>query len=459
MVSKPIIKLSLPIPFLNSLVGLKGFNQSSFEKVHDSGEQVTSIRLNPFKLASPHKALQEAAIPWCKNAFYLMERPSFTLDPLFHAGAYYVQEASSMFLWHAIAQLVGQNTKGKKVLDLCAAPGGKSTLLASYFHDGLIVANELIKSRAAILVENVIKWGQPNIIVTNNDPKHFNQLEEFFDVIVVDAPCSGSGLFRKDPSAINEWSLDNVEHCSQRQEKILTTILPCLKEDGILIYSTCSYSIAEDEKIAEWLTEEMGMTSIKIEKNEDWNIVESQTLENTAFGYRFYPDLLKGEGFFIAAFQKKYTSNASKWKEVQLTKPNRTEIDQMNSFFSLPFSYTYFKQSDALRIIENEWLTSLQQIAACLYIKKAGIEIGAIKGKDIIPSHELAVSTLDKSGLPFFVLTIEESLQFIRRKELILSTEKGWCLVKNQDLYLGWVKVLPNRINNYYPAEWRILKD
>lgn len=451
--------MHLPAPFLESLVGIKGFDQLSFEKLHASGEQVTSIRLNPFKNGQPQNELYDGEVLWCKNAFYLKERPSFTLDPLFHAGAYYVQEASSMFLWHVMEQLIGNNTSGKKVLDLCAAPGGKSTLLASYFHDGLIVANELIKSRASILVENAIKWGQPNIIVTNNDPGHFNQLNGFFDVIVVDAPCSGSGLFRKDPSAINEWSLDNVVHCSQRQEKILATILPSLKEDGILVYSTCSYSKEEDEEIADWLIEKMEMISLKIEKNNEWLIVETQSPKEAAFGYRFYPDLLRGEGFFIATFQKKRDTITPRLKEIRLTKPTRTETEQMNQFFSLRESFVYFKQNDALRIINQEWMISLQQIAAALYIKKAGTEIGTLKWKDIIPSHELAVSILNKPELPQIQLTLAEALQYIRRKDLNLNAPKGWCLVKYQDLYLGWIKVLPNRINNYYPAEWRILKD
>ena len=240
--------MKLPVALLDSLKGVEGFDKDEFIAIHQSGNQVTSIRLNQFKQANSLEKYYSKEIPWCKNAFYLNERPSFTLDPVFHAGGYYVQEASSMFLWHILEQLIGNDTNGKKVLDLCAAPGGKSTLLASYFTDGLVVANEVIKSRSAILVENVIKWGLPNIIVTNNDPSHFNKLIGFFDVIVVDAPCSGSGLFRKDPSAIEEWSEDNVLHCSQRQERILADIIPSLKDNGILLYSTCSYSIDEDEK-------------------------------------------------------------------------------------------------------------------------------------------------------------------------------------------------------------------
>jgi 16S rRNA C967 or C1407 C5-methylase (RsmB/RsmF family)/NOL1/NOP2/fmu family ribosome biogenesis protein len=451
--------VSLPVSFLESLVGIKGFNQSSFEKVHASGEQVTSVRLNPLKYSNAQQELYDGAIPWCKDAYYLKERPSFTLDPTFHAGAYYVQEASSMFLWQVMEQLIGANTSAKKVLDLCAAPGGKSTLLASYFMDGLVIANEVIKSRASVLVENCIKWGHPNIVVTNNDPDHFKQLEGFFDVIVVDAPCSGSGLFRKDPFAIEEWSLANVAHCSQRQERILTSILPSLKEEGILVYSTCSYSKSENEQIVDWLITEMDMVSLKIDLNENWNIVEVSSVNENGFGYRFYPDQIRGEGFFIAAFKKRGQTSFSKLNEIKLIKPNKLELTQMDQFFSAPNAYTFFKQNEAIRIIAEEWFTTLQQIAAALYIKKAGVEIGTIKGKDIIPSHELAVSTFNKSQFLQIDLTKEQALQYIRRKELSLDAPKGWCLVKYLDLYVGWIKVLPNRINNYYPAEWRILKD
>jgi len=451
--------LKLPDALLDSLDGAEGFDKVEFEAIHQSGIQVTSIRLNPYKKADTLKSYYSHKVPWCKNAFYLNERPSFTLDPIFHAGGYYVQEASSMFLWHILEQLIANDTKGKKVLDLCAAPGGKTTLLASYFSDGLVVANEVIKSRSAILVENTIKWGLPNIIVTNNDPSHFNKLLGFFDVIIVDAPCSGSGLFRKDPSAIEEWSEDNVLHCSQRQERILAAILPSLKENGILIYSTCSYSIAEDEQIADWLVEKMNMQSLKINVPLDWKIVISEAPSTQSVGYRFYPNLISGEGLYIVAFKKNETVLMNKFKETVLAKPNKIELSQINQFYALPLEYNAFKQNEAIRVIPECWYFSLMQLASVLYIKKAGIEIGTIKGKDVIPAHELAVSVMDKSTFKLVELNKDMSLQYLRRKEIQIESTVGWSLVTFQGTYLGWIKVLQNRINNYYPAEWRILKD
>ncbi len=450
--------MGLPVQLLNALSTVKGFDNNAFEAVHASGEQVTSIRLNPFKNAQPFTDIRKKSIPWCKQGYYLSSRPSFTLDPIFHAGAYYVQEASSMFLWHALEQLVGSETKGKKVLDLCAAPGGKSTLLASYFYDGLVVANEVIKSRAAILVENITKWGQPNVIVTNNDPEHFKQLEGYFDVIVVDAPCSGSGLFRKDPTAIEEWSEENVLHCSQRQERILAAIVPSLKEGGMLLYSTCSYSVEEDEKIADWLVANMGMQPLQIPIESEWNIVQTSAKHCGAPGFRFYPNLVEGEGFFIAAFIKSAPHSIAKLKEVNLPKPTKPEMALMQQFFAMPDGYSAFKQNEAIRIISNEWMNTLQQLANVLYIKKAGIEIGTPKGKDMIPSHELAMSVVNKSSLPFIDVDQSQALQYLRRSELQLDAKQGWYLIKFANVFLGWVKVLPNRVNNYYPAEWRVLK-
>lgn len=448
----------LPPSLLQSLEGVTGFNRESFEKVHLSGEQVTSIRLNPEK-TFVQKEWVTQPVPWCGQGQYLSTRPSFTLDPLFHAGGYYVQEASSMFLWHALKEVFGNDTE-KKVLDLCAAPGGKSTLLASFFTNGLVVANEVIKSRAAILVENITKWGSPDMVVTNNDPAHFQSLPGFFDAMVVDAPCSGSGLFRKDPAAIAEWSEDSVQLCGERQQRILADVLPALKDNGVLVYSTCSYSVAEDETITDWLVSEMGMASVALPIPPEWGIVETLSPVHKASGYRFYPDKIKGEGLFLAVFRKQTGSADLRIKPQTLALPSKQEIQLIDKFLPIPEGFTMFKPADAVRLMRTSLISDLQILAKCLYIKKAGIEIGTVKGKDVIPGHELAVSHLPKTVFTPIELDLEQALQYLRRKELFVEgAEKGWNLVSYGGLPLGWVKVLPNRINNYYPAEWRILKE
>ncbi len=299
----------LPAELLQSLKGLNGFDEAAFTAVHQSGEQITSVRVNQGKILNDQLSIlnnQSGRVKWTEAGYYLQERPSFTLDPLFHAGAYYVQEASSMFLEQALKQTVDLS-KSIKVLDLCAAPGGKSTLIQSLISkESLLVSNEVIKARVNILAENISKWGAANVIVTNNDPQHFQRLENYFDVIVVDAPCSGSGLFRKDANAIDEWSENNVALCSRRQQRILADIMASIKDGGVLIYSTCSYNKEEDEQISDWIMEEFKVQSLKFKVEEAWNIIETVSEKYKASGYRFYPDKVKGEGFFIAAFKTQH---------------------------------------------------------------------------------------------------------------------------------------------------------
>ena len=437
---------------------MPGFSRPDFEAVHASGVQVTSVRLNPAKHPDAFSLPFSGDVPWCRDGRYLSQRPSFTFDPIFHAGAYYVQEASSMFLWHALQTTITE-PEGMKALDLCAAPGGKSTLAATYFEKGLVVSNEVIRARAAVLAENTAKWGTGNIIVTNNDPAHFQPFGDYFDAMIIDAPCSGSGLFRKDPDAVTEWSEANVELCSQRQQRILADSLPALKEGGLLYYSTCSYSQAENEDIADWLIREMNMDSVEIPVDTAWGIVATKSPEHGAHGYRFYPHRLNGEGFFMAVFRKKGSDASGRLKEQQLVMPAKQEMLQMADFMPLPDGHAYFKQAESIRAMPEQWLTDLKILAARLYIRRAGTEICSIKGKDVIPAHELALSLFPLGHFPALNLQKEDALQYLRRKEFSAEGVKGWNLVRCEGLPLGWVKVLPNRVNNYYPAEWRILKN
>jgi 16S rRNA C967 or C1407 C5-methylase (RsmB/RsmF family)/NOL1/NOP2/fmu family ribosome biogenesis protein len=453
--------LSLPAPFLQTLEGVVGFNKAAFEAVHTSGETVTAIRVNPNK--NPDQILFEhtSPVPWCPHGQYLNARPSFTLDPNFHAGAYYVQDASSMFLWQALTQVVG-DSNGLKVLDLCAAPGGKSTLLSSYFENGLVVSNEVIKQRAAVLVENTSKWGAHNMVVTNNDPSHFQSLPQFFDVMVVDAPCSGSGLFRKDPTAMEGWSTDLVALCAQRQQRILADALPALALGGTLIYATCSYDPNEDEHIADWLVNEMGLTPQAIDINNYPGIVETAATISKAPGYRFYPDQIKGEGFFIAAFKKEKNLgtvlSSFKSKDAVLEKLTNKMQEQLAEVLPANDTIATFLQSGMIKAIPAVFESSILQLASQLYIKKAGVSVGELKGKDFIPAHEYALSYLPLDLFNRVDLDKEQALSYLRRAEFNCSGEKGWNLMRYNGLGLGWAKILPNRTNNYYPQEWRILK-
>lgn len=457
---------SLPAELIRSLRNVDSFDEEAFKAVHAQGGQITSVRLNPYKSRiMDHGSGTGVAVPWSSTGYYLSERPSFTLDPLFHAGAYYVQEASSMFLEQALKQSISL-TESIKVLDLCAAPGGKSTLIQSIISkESLLVSNEVIKTRVNILSENITKWGAVNVVVTNNDPKDFQRLEEYFDVIVVDAPCSGSGLFRKDPGAISEWSEQNVQLCSRRQQRILADVMPALKQGGALIYSTCSYSQQEDEEIADWLVDELKMESIKLYVDEAWGIVETVSAKKNAYGYRFYPDKLKGEGFFIAALRKglsneginKIKNKKSKPGKATTTVPEK-ELSVLTPFIKTVDDLVFIKQQDEILALPAETADDLALLRSALYIKKAGIKIGAIIRDELIPAHELAVSNIINDSVTRFEVTKETALQYLRREEIKIDTGyKGWALLTYQGLCIGWIKSLVNRINNYYPASWRIL--
>jgi NOL1/NOP2/sun family putative RNA methylase len=452
--------MGLPSSFITSLQGLKGFDETSFINVHNNPEQITSVRVNPNK--NPNDVLLFAGnekINWCRNGYYLKERPSFTLDPLFHAGAYYVQEASSMFLEEVLRQTVDLS-KSSRVLDLCAAPGGKSTLTQSVISgDSLLVANEVIKTRVNILAENISKWGAANVIVTNNDPRDFQRLPGFFDVVVVDAPCSGSGLFRKDADAISEWSEQNVQLCSQRQQRILADVWPALKENGILIYSTCSYSQEEDEMIADWLMEGFRVEGLRLKVEEEWGIVETVSSKHNAYGYRFYPGKVKGEGFFIAAFRKNAGSGIGDHKQKnRLEKLPSKEVDIVKPYLKSPGDFFFIKQKDEVIAIPKQFEENLAALQNSLYIRKAGVKTGNIIRNELLPHHELALSTIINASLPSAGLDEATALQYLRKHDISMNgVPKGWLLVKYGGLLLGWVKVLPGRVNNYYPKEWRIV--
>jgi NOL1/NOP2/sun family putative RNA methylase len=413
--------------------------------------------MNPFKnsdTGSYRDVNLKSKIPWTDHGYYLESRPSFTFDPLFHAGCYYVQEASSMFLDQALKQTVDVS-QPLKVLDLCAAPGGKSThILSLISNESLLVSNEVIRSRAHILTDNIAKWGCSNVIVTNNDPRDFQRLENYFDVIVVDAPCSGSGLFRRDPDAIREWSEQNVALCSQRQQRILADILPALKSRGVLIYSTCSYSKEEDEGICDWLKSELKVESLKLKVEEDWSIVQSEG------GYRFWPDRVEGEGFFVACFRK--TNENDEEAYLPKIKPAKFSVKEMEILDKnvKTEGLAFLRYEEIIYAVPEKLLADITFLSSKLRIVNCGTKVGEIIKDKLIPDHALALSNIISGKIPRLELDHEEAIQYLKKKELRLQTDKkGWTLVTYRGHELGWINILPNRINNYYPKELRILKD
>jgi 16S rRNA C967 or C1407 C5-methylase (RsmB/RsmF family)/NOL1/NOP2/fmu family ribosome biogenesis protein len=443
--------MNLPEAFTTQMKARLGTDYEAFIKSLES-DSPTSIRLNPIK-KSKHFSDKLEGVLWHPEAFYLSERPVFTLDPAFHTGAYYVQEASSMFIAEAVRQTVDLS-KPLKVLDLCAAPGGKTTLLASLLNENsVLVANEVIKSRIGVLKENLEKWGFVNYIVSNHDPEEMVNLEEFFDVVLVDAPCSGEGLFRKDPSAINEWSENNVNMCSARQKRILQAASMLVSPKGVLLYSTCTYNPKENQQNATWLTQVADFEEVELNIPTQWGI------DKSAGGYQFFPHKVKGEGFFLSIIRKKPSIPAqNQYPKIKLNRLSNRQIEFVKKYLKTPDDFDYFIKNEGTVIVVNK--NVIKEFGIVLWAldkRSSGLEIGLMKGNDFVPSHSLALSTAIQNDLPAVELSKENALKYLKREPFeVENAPNGWVLVRYEGLNLGWIKLIGDRINNYLPKEWRI---
>lgn len=453
----------LPSSLLTSLRTIEGFDETSFVEAHQQPAPV-SIRFNPAKWNTIYTDARLkggeldvfSAVPWSTHGQYLTHRPIFTLDPALHAGAYYVQEASSMFLEYILRGVLGNST-GLKCLDLCAAPGGKTTLLASMEQFDLVVANEIIKTRVTILQENIVKWGDPKVFITNNDPAHFSSVPGYFDVLMVDAPCSGSGLFRKDEDALLEWSDANVLHCAERQKRILADAIPALSSGGYLVYSTCSYSIEEDEAIIDWLLSSFPLKPLKIEVPADWGVSITQTGKG-AEGYRFFPGKAMGEGFFISVFQLEGAVSGNMLSSSKSIPKRKTGMMPPSEWIDPNYSVEAIEAAEEIYLIPEHLFEDHLALREVLSVRKSGVKAGQWIRNDFLPDHELVVSQLVSKEAPRLAVDKQQALSFLRKQQIeIASSSKGWHILEYEGLNLGLIKHLGNRINNYYPASWRIL--
>lgn len=372
-----------------------------------------------------------------------------------------------MFLEQAIRTYV---TTPVRCLDLCAAPGGKSTHLSSLLPDGsLLVSNEVIRNRSYILAENLAKWGNASTIVLNNDPAEIGEaLPEQFDLIVTDVPCSGEGMFRKDEASVGEWSVENVQLCAARQRRILHDIWPALRPGGLLIYSTCTYNTEEDEENVRHIVEELGAEALPVATDETWHVTGPLRYGNPV--YRFFPHKTKGEGFFLAVLRKE----GDEEYEAENERPTKSSKNKgkKDKKATLPIpqeAWDYFREKEnitlewdgpQLRMIPTAYKPFIDRIRdKRLRILSAGVVVGESKGKDLIPSQALALSQeLNPSAFPDAELTWEEAIRYLRKEAITLpeGLPKGYLLMRYQGIPLGFVKHLGNRSNNLYPQEWRI---
>ncbi|KXX68048.1 hypothetical protein [Flammeovirga sp. SJP92] len=462
---------NLPKKFTERLQGqISAEDFDAFKEAID-GQVPVSYRTNPFKPAEITFS-DTTPVPWCDEAQYIAKRPSFAEDPLIFAGAYYVQEASSMFLWKALKQHAPLE-KDLRVLDLCAAPGGKSTLINSLLTPkSVLVSNEIVGKRSLPLIDNLVRWGNPNTLVTGNYAESFAPLREYFDVVVTDAPCSGEGMFRKDPKASELWSTSLVDSCASIQESIVDHIPHALKAGGLYIYSTCTFAPQENEERLAQILESDEFEPLEIDIDPSWGISTVEVERNgvKAIGYRFIFHKTKGEGLFLTAFRKKgepsihqkFSVSPKKMKSVFMVK--KRESEELRKWLENGKDFEFYQDGEDVYAIPVHMVQDFKIMKVTQKLRHQGIKMGRFNKKNgqLIPDHELAVSNIVSSKIPTLDVEYRDAIDFLKKQEMSVKTiqgVKGWAIIKYKGLALGWVKVLPNRLNNYYPSELRLRKD
>ena len=418
-------------------------------------EPVVSIRFNGRKMEADSSL---NAVPWASAGRYLESRPVFTADPLFHAGCYYVQEASSMFVEQVVRQYLDRPVRA---LDLCAAPGGKSTLLLSLLPQGsMLVSNEPVPLRAQILAENVTKWGNAASLVTRNEPADFAPFRNFFDFILVDAPCSGEGMFRKDSYAVEQWSVSNVEQCAKRQREIVADIWESLCPGGLMVYSTCTFNREENEDCVEWIASELGAEVLKLEISDEWNITGSLTTEGLPV-YRFIPGYTAGEGLFLAVLRKDGSSTVMQPKAPRMQLAPAKLKSEVAKWIASPGDFDFVMQGDTVIAMPKEHTAAMLALQQKLKVLHMALPLAEVKNNKILPLHALAMSSeLVAQAFNTVELEREKALAYLHREALLFADAPvGHLLLTYKGTPIGFVKNIGNRANNLYPAEWRIRKN
>lgn len=421
-----------------------------------------AVRRNPFKDGICPEGRQ---VPWCSHGRILPERPQFTLDPHFHAGAYYVQDSSSMFVGHAFRHILKDlrvpSGRPFRVLDLCAAPGGKTTDLAASLREAfgdafILVANEVMKARAGVLADNVALWGDPNVVVTSDDPSAFAALPGFFDVIVADVPCSGEGMFRKDEEAQKQWSEDNVALCEARQRRIIADVWPSLARDGVLIYSTCTFNRYENDGNVRWTADEMGAEPLF----RDDVLVPGNGVIKTELGYSLVPGHVEGEGQYCSALRKKSDVD---WREIKARGMRPSKASAVPKGLKVPVDrdVTVRMKGETVTAVPAVISADLAVLEPQLHVIAAGCAVGVMKAGTLVPDADLALSImLDKDAYPSAEVDQKTALAYLHRDAIMLpDSPKGFVLVRYEGLPLGFVKNLGNRCNNLHPQSRRIRMD
>ena len=439
----------------NALVAFSAFDEPAS----------VSVRLNPFKGS---KGPQGREIPWCRHGRILSERPVFTLDPLFHAGAYYVQDSSSMFVGYVVRNLLKDiaEPSGRpfRVLDLCAAPGGKTTDLAAsrrevFGAEYILVSTDVMKARVGILADNVALWGDPNVTVVSDDPSAFAALPGYFDMILADVPCSGEGMFRKDEEALRQWSVDNVALCEARQRRILADVWPALAQGGVMVYSTCTFNRYENDGNVQWMEEELGAVCLT---GKDFSEPMPGVLK-TDKGFSLVPGHVEGEGQYCSALRK---TSEVEFRQVRSKGPK--PMRHMKEL-SIPQGVDALVNVSCAVRMKGETITAVPRVISedvvmleqCLHVVAAGCAIGTVKGKNMVPDADLALSLmLTDDAFPSVEVDRQTALAYLHRDNVAFQDAPlGYLIVMYQGMPLGFVKNIGNRCNSLHPQSRRIRMD
>lgn len=459
--------MNLPIEFEKKMKAFLGDEWDDFLYSYDNN-RFQALRFNTLKVQSPEERMRilktlkissDKKVSWANEAYYFDENVRPGKQPYHEMGLYYIQEPSAM----SAAALLAPKP-GMRVLDLCAAPGGKSTQLATYLGDsGLLVSNEINTQRSRILSQNIERMGIKNAIVTNEDSfvlaSHF---PGFFNAIQVDAPCSGEGMFRKLPEAIEQWSMENVAICAARQKEILDNAAVMLKLGGTIVYSTCTFSKEENEDVIEYF----------LERHPDFTLEEME---------RFWPHKVDGEGHFVAKLvrrgcvdtdlkaDRKTKKNKNSKNRKNETKPALTKENMklLSEFLDETISEdmaAWIKNSRLVMLGEQLYrLPDMEVDIKGLKVQRAGLHIGEFKKQRFEPSHSLALALKLNDAKNVVKLTCDnpQTIGFFNGQSVMLSDEqaaeckKGWALVCVDGYPAGWGKVNGAQVKNHYPKGLR----
>ena len=442
--------MKLPEAFIEQLRRLLPDEWEVLAGAITTSEPSVAVRVNEARGAGVPDGARR--VPWCDQGFYLEGRPVFTFDTDWHAGRYYVQDASSMFIAHVIRQFIHEPVR---YLDLCAAPGGKTTAAIQALPSGsLVVANEIVPPRARVLADNVVRWGNPQCVVTSNAPVNLGKFQGFFDVIATDVPCSGEGMMRKDDEAVAQWSPALVEQCAQRQREILADVWPALRPGGLLIYSTCTYNRQENEEIADFIVRELGAVSLEVPVEPSWNI--HPAIGSECHCYRFMPHRVDGEGLFMAVFRKEGEATR---QDIRFKEKNAKKVDEIGKNWLLrPNEYVIEQQGDLSIAIPQDIRRDVTALRATLNVLHAGVELATVMGRKTVPHHALAMSLARADGaFPVCEVDYSTALRYLRGESISVDGPRGHVLIVHQGAVLGFANNLGNRANNLYPKPLRIL--